>query len=115
MNFLNLLSDVPKYNIDLKPLEYDLPYHEILKHFKENNKFLFEMTIEEKELNDKIKAFNYVNINETETENININTVKKILEDETNRNKNSDVNNSKITNSFNDMEINSTKRIGANL
>lgn len=51
--------------MDLKPLEYDLPYNEIMKHFKENNKFLFEMTNEEKELNDKLKAFNYINFEES--------------------------------------------------
>ena len=36
-----------------------------MKHFKENNKFLFEMTNEEKELNDKLKAFNYINFEES--------------------------------------------------
>jgi len=63
----------------LKPLEYDLPYNEILKHFKENNKFLFEMTNEEKELNEKLKAFNYVSFDETITEAIKINKNNKDL------------------------------------
>lgn len=70
-------KDVPKYNIDLKSLEYDLPYHEILKHFKENNKFLFEMTNEEKELNEKLKAFNYISFDETITDSIKINNEQK--------------------------------------
>ncbi len=63
----------------MKPLEYDLPYNEILKHFKENNKFLFEMTNEEKELNEKLKAFNYVSFDETITEAIKINKNNKDL------------------------------------
>ena len=45
--------------MDLSPLNNDLPYEEVLKLFKENNKFLFETTNEEKNLNDKMKSFNY--------------------------------------------------------
>ena len=55
-----ILLDISKYNIDLKPLEFDLPYYEILKHYKEKNKFLFELTSEEIELNKKLKSFNFV-------------------------------------------------------
>jgi hypothetical protein len=105
-NFYSLINttDIPKYIIDLKPLEYDLPYNEILKHFKENNKFLFEMTNEEKELNDKLKAFNYVCFNETITDNINSNNVqKKFQEDPLKLNNKEEVNSSKITNYENDL------------
>jgi hypothetical protein len=36
-----------------------LPYEERIKKLKENNRFLFEVTNEEKLLNEKIKTFNY--------------------------------------------------------
>jgi hypothetical protein len=51
--------EMPKFELDLSPLNYDLPYNEILLRLKENNKFLFEITNEEKHLNDKIKSFNH--------------------------------------------------------
>jgi hypothetical protein len=49
--------DVPKFDLDLNILKYDLPLPEVLKHLRENNKFLFEETNEEKNLTDKLKIF----------------------------------------------------------
>jgi hypothetical protein len=51
---------LPKFDLDLSPLDQNtLPYNEVLKKLKDHNKFLFEITSEEKLLNDKIKTFNY--------------------------------------------------------
>lgn len=63
LNYLFYL-DAPKYDVDLKPLEFDLPYEEVVKHYREKNKFLFEMTNEEIELNNKLKSFNELNDND---------------------------------------------------
>lgn len=64
------------------------------------------MTNEEKELNDKLKAFNYVSFDETITDSIKLNNENKDFgEQEINRdykfniNSNKEVNSSKITNS----------------
>jgi hypothetical protein len=58
--FLFLYLDLPKFDLDLSPLDQNtLPYNEVLKKLKDHNKFLFEITSEEKLLNDKIKTFNY--------------------------------------------------------
>jgi hypothetical protein len=81
-----------------------LPYHEILKHFKENNKFLFEMTNEEKELNEKLKAFNYVNFDETITDTIKVNNEERHQDLDLDREsviKNKEINSLKISNSMN--------------
>lgn len=51
---------MPKFDLDLSPLDHNtLPYNEVLKQLKDQNKFLFEITSEEKLLNEKIKTFNY--------------------------------------------------------
>jgi hypothetical protein len=51
---------MPKFDLDLSPLDHNtLPYNEVLKQLKDHNKFLFEITSEEKLLNEKIKTFNY--------------------------------------------------------
>ena len=47
---------VPKYQVDLKPLNYNLAVDERLKIFKNNNEFLFKETKEEKDLKEKINS-----------------------------------------------------------
>lgn len=61
VNWNQLIADLPRFNLNLTPLDLtdNLPYSEILRKFKENNKFLFEVTDPEKNLNEKIKSFNY--------------------------------------------------------
>lgn len=75
------------------------------------------MTNEEKELNEKLKAFNYVSFQETVTDTIKVNKENKDHEEqEINKNlnylnvdNNREVNSSKITNSV-DIDINSSKK-----
>lgn len=48
---------MPKFDLNLDPLKYDLPLNEILRHLKDNNKFLFEETNDEKNINEVLKGF----------------------------------------------------------
>ena len=55
VKLLNYL-EFPKYEIDVTPLSsHDLPVDQVLKVLKKKNKFLFEETKEEKDLNAKIQ------------------------------------------------------------
>ncbi len=52
------ISDFPKYNLDLSPLKFDLPYNHVVKLFKNNNKFLFKNTNEDKDLINNLRSIN---------------------------------------------------------
>jgi len=60
-----LYSALPKYKVDLAPLNYNVMFDERLKLLRNNNDFLFKETPEEKELKDKIRK---LTIESTNTE-----------------------------------------------
>lgn len=53
---------MPTYQLNLEPIkQMNEDYMKALRDFREKNNFLFEVTKEELDLNQKIKSFNYIN------------------------------------------------------
>jgi hypothetical protein len=52
----NILKEQPDFKLDLTPVEANMPYNEKLRMLREKNKFLFEVTDEEKKLREKMYA-----------------------------------------------------------